>query len=80
MWYPSPREVAKALAPWFRPRALRGIGILVPPSAAEPWISKFPRALSAMAAADTVLSAPLALLGDHVLVHVERTEEPAPAL
>jgi hypothetical protein len=80
VWYPSPREVAGALAPWFRPRALRGIGILVPPSAAEPWISKFPRVVSAMAAVDSKLSAPLALLGDHVLVHVERTEEPAPAL
>jgi len=80
VWYPSPREIARALAPWFRLRAARGIGILVPPSAAEPWISRFPRVVSAMAAADAVLSAPLALLGDHVLIHLERTSQPAPPL
>ena len=78
VWYPSPRAVAAALAPYFRLRAVRGIGIVVPPSAAEPWISRFPRVVSALAAADRKLSAPLALLGDHVLVHLDRTEEPAP--
>jgi ubiquinone/menaquinone biosynthesis C-methylase UbiE len=80
VWYPSPRQVANALAPWFRLRAVRGIGILVPPSAAEPWISRFPRVVGAMAALDSVLTVPLARLGDHVLVHLERTDHPAPAL
>lgn len=80
VWYPSPRKVARALAPFFRMRAVRGIGILVPPSAAEPWISKFPRVVSAMAVVDRAVSAPLALLGDHVLIHVERTTHTAPAL
>jgi SAM-dependent methyltransferase len=78
VWYPGPRKIARALAPWFRLRAVRGIGIFVPPSAAEPWISQFPRVVSAMAAADDVLSAPLALLADHVLIHLARTTEPAP--
>jgi SAM-dependent methyltransferase len=78
VWYPSPRAVAAALAPYFRLSAMRGIGILVPPSGAEPWISRFPRVVSAMAAMDRVLSAPLALLGDHVLVHLERTDQRAP--
>jgi SAM-dependent methyltransferase len=80
VWYPSPGQVADALAPWFRMRAVRGIGILVPPSAAEPWISKFPRVLAAMEALDSALTAPLARLGDHVLLHLERTDHPAPAL
>jgi hypothetical protein len=79
VWYPSPRTVARALAPYFRLRRTRGIGILVPPSAAEPFISRFPRLVDAMAAADRVLTAPLALLGDHVLLDLERTEEPEPA-
>jgi len=78
VWYPSPRSVGRALAPFFRRRAVRGVGILVPPSAAEPWITRFPRALASMEAADRVLSAPLALLADHVLIHLERTEHPAP--
>jgi SAM-dependent methyltransferase len=80
VWYQSPREVAGALAPWFRLRAVRGIGIFVPPSAAEPWASNFPRVVSALGSVDRVLSAPLALLGDHVLIHLERTDIPAPAL
>jgi SAM-dependent methyltransferase len=78
VWYPSPRRVARSLAPYFRMRGVRGIGILVPPSAAEPWISKHPRLVSAMAILDRALSAPMALLADHVLIHLERTTHIAP--
>lgn len=75
VWYPSPWTVASALAPWFRLRRIRGVGILVPPSAAEPFISRFPRLVTALEAADRLLAAPLALLGDHVLLDLERTDE-----
>lgn len=78
VWYPSPRDFARAFAPYFRLRRVRGIGILVPPSAAEPWISRFPRIVSALEAADRVLTAPLARLADHVLLHLERTEVEVP--
>ena len=74
VWYPRPRDFAEAFSPWFRLKRLRGVGILVPPSAAEPWISRFPRVVGAMEAADRVLSAPLARLADHVLLHLERTD------
>lgn len=74
VWYRSPHTWAKALTPCFRLRAVRGIGILVPPSAAEPWISRFPRVLSVLEAVDRKVAAPLAILGDHVLLHFERTE------
>jgi SAM-dependent methyltransferase len=80
VWYPRPRRVARALEPWFRLRAMRGVGIFVPPSAAEPWISRFPRIVSFLAGADRIASAPLALLADHVLLHIERTAESAPEL
>jgi SAM-dependent methyltransferase len=78
VWYPGPRTVARALAPYFRLRRVRGIGILVPPSAAEPWISRFPRVVRGLAAGDRLLTAPLARLGDHVLIHLERTPVEAP--
>jgi hypothetical protein len=78
VWYPSSRDVERALSPWFRLSAVRGIGILVPPSAAEPFVSRFPRLLAALEAADRVLSAPLAPLGDHVLLRLERTSTGAP--
>ncbi|HEX6939821.1 MAG TPA: class I SAM-dependent methyltransferase [Longimicrobiales bacterium] len=77
VWYPRPRDFARAFSPYFRLRRVRGIGILVPPSAAEPWISEFPRVVKAFEAVDRVLTAPLARLGDHVLLHLERTEEEA---
>jgi SAM-dependent methyltransferase len=77
VWYPSASDFAHALAPWFRLRAVDGIGILVPPSAAEPFISRFPRLIAALEAADRMLSRPLAALGDHVLLHLERTSAAA---
>ena len=71
--YPSPREVVGAFAPEFRRVRTRGVGIFVPPSAAEPAISAHPRLLGALEALDRIAERPLALLGDHVLVHLERT-------
>ncbi|HEV7587873.1 MAG TPA: hypothetical protein VGO40_07050, partial [Longimicrobium sp.] len=77
--YHRPREVARAFAPWFRLRRTRGIGVFVPPSAAEPWISRHPRLLRALEALDRAASAPLARLGDHVLFHLERTDVAPPS-
>ena len=75
--YPAPRRYAQAFAPWFRLEAVRGIGILVPPSSAEPFVSRFPRLISGLEAVDRLLSRPLALLGDHVLLDFVRTGAPS---
>ena len=75
--YHRPRDVRTAFAPWFRLRRTRGIGVFVPPSAAEPWISRFPRFVRALEMIDRIAEAPLALLGDHVLYHLVRTDAPA---
>jgi SAM-dependent methyltransferase len=74
--YHRPSDVRTAFAPWFRLRRVRGIGVFVLPSAAEPWISRFPRLVRALEAIDRVAETPLALLGDHVLYHLERTDVP----
>jgi SAM-dependent methyltransferase len=63
----------RAFASWFVLEKRIGIGVTVPPSAAEPWISHQPRLLSAMQTLDRMLSRPLALLGDHVLYQFRRT-------
>jgi SAM-dependent methyltransferase len=76
VWYPRPRDVVRAFAPWFRLRRRRGVGIFVPPSAAEPWISRHPRLLATLEALDRVAAAPLAWLGDHVAFWFERTAVP----
>jgi hypothetical protein len=66
-------DISRALAPWFRLVSRRGIGIFVPPSAAEPWISRHPSVLAALEGIDRVVSRPFAILGDHVLYELERT-------
>ncbi len=71
--YPAPRAFAAAFAPWFVLERTRGIGVFVPPSSAEPWISRAPLALAAAEALDRALARPLALLGDHVLLDFTRT-------
>ena len=62
-----------AFAPFFSLERVRGIGVFVPPSAAEPGISDYPRVLRVLEALDRVASMPLARLGDHVLLRFERT-------
>ncbi|HEU0052763.1 MAG TPA: methyltransferase [Longimicrobium sp.] len=74
--YHRPADVRRAFAPWFRLARTRGIGVFVPPSAAEPWISRHPRLLAILAALDRAAEAPLARLGDHVLYHLVRTDAP----
>jgi SAM-dependent methyltransferase len=67
-----------AMQPWFRVVRRTGIGIFVPPSAAEPWISQHPRLLSILEALDDFAARPFAICGDHILYHFERTRAPAP--
>lgn len=71
--YHRKNDLERMLSPWFRLRSRRGIGIFVPPSAAEPWISSHPRLLSALERLDRLAMRPLAFFGDHVLYRFERT-------
>ncbi|MEX2283324.1 MAG: methyltransferase domain-containing protein [Gemmatimonadota bacterium] len=75
--YPSSREFQSAFAPYFQLERIRGIGVCVPPSAAEPAISSWPRLLSALERLDRFASRPFARLGDHVLLRFTRTHAPA---
>lgn len=77
VWYPGPRRVRRAFEPGFRAVSTHGVGILVPPSAAEPAISRHPRLVSLLERIDRLVERPLAALGDHVLLRLERTAEPA---
>jgi SAM-dependent methyltransferase len=72
--YHRRRDIERDMAPGFRLVGMRAIGLFVPPSAAEPWISRHPRLLAAMAAVDRRLSRLCAPLGDHVLYLFERIE------
>ncbi|MEI9979838.1 MAG: class I SAM-dependent methyltransferase [Edaphobacter sp.] len=67
-------EIVSAFAPRFVLEKRIGIGVTVPPSAAEPWISTQPQLLAAMEKIDRILARPLAMFGDHVLYQFRRTE------
>jgi SAM-dependent methyltransferase len=72
-------DVHRAAAPWFVPERRLGIGVFVPPSAAEPWISRHPALVRCLEAMDRIACRPLAALGDHVLYHLQRTDAPVGA-
>jgi SAM-dependent methyltransferase len=76
--YHRRRALMEAMMPWFRLSRRTGIGIFVPPSAAEPWISTCPRFLQVLEALDRLIEHPLAARGDHILYQFERTQTPAP--
>lgn len=66
-------NLRRSFAPWFELERRVGIGVTVPPSAAEPWISQHPKLLAAMEGIDRVISGPLAILGDHILYQFRRS-------
>jgi SAM-dependent methyltransferase len=73
IYYHRRRELIRAFAPWFTLERRLGIGVTVPPSAAEPWISQHLPLLGAMEALDRGLARPLAMFGDHILYQFRRT-------
>ncbi len=70
--YHRRRDLERAMAPWFRPTGRRGVGVFVPPSAAEPFVSGHPRFLGALERLDQALARPLASFGDHILYRFVR--------
>ena len=72
--YHRARDLARMMSPWFHLESRKGIGVFVPPSAAEPWISSHPRLLGALEALDRLATSPLAALGDHVLYRFLRSQ------
>ncbi len=74
VYYPSVRSLAQAFAPEFQLKRVRGIGVTVPPSYMEPWAERHPRALAFCDRLDSWLRLVpgIKLLGDHVLVRLER--------
>ncbi len=75
IFYHRRKELLRAFAPWFTLEERLGIGVAVPPSAAEPWISNHTRLLGTMEALDRKLARPLAVFGDHILYQFRRTAQ-----
>ncbi len=73
--YHGCRAISTAFGPWFSLERRLGIGIAVPPSAAEPWISSHSRLLAAMETADRLLGYTTPMLGDHVMYQLRRRND-----
>jgi ubiquinone/menaquinone biosynthesis C-methylase UbiE len=73
--YHRRQELVSAFAPWFVLERRVGIGVTVPPSAAEPWISSHPRVLRLMESIDRRVAEKMAAFGDHILYQFRRTAE-----
>ena len=74
--YPSVTTLARAFAPEFRLKSVRGIGVAVPPSYLEPWARRHPRLLQLCEQFDSWLGPcpGIRSLGDHVLVRLQREQ------
>jgi ubiquinone/menaquinone biosynthesis C-methylase UbiE len=72
--YPSVRVLARIFAPEFEVKLVRGVGVTVPPSYMEPWARRHPRALRLCERLDSWFGRcpGIRLLGDHVLVRLQR--------
>ncbi len=74
--YPSVKVVARAFAPEFRLKSIRGIGVAVPPSYLESWAERHRGLLRLCEHADSLLGRcpGIRTLGDHVLVRLQRED------
>jgi hypothetical protein len=74
VYYPTCRKIRRSFAQGFRLISIYGIGITVPPSYVEPWISKHPDLLQTLQRIDAAIyRLPMInRLGDHMLLHLER--------
>jgi hypothetical protein len=73
--YPLVRSLRRVFAPHFGLKAIRGIGVAVPPSYLESWANRFPGMVRAGASADLLLGRcpGIRVCADHVLLRWERT-------
>ncbi|HEV2449485.1 MAG TPA: class I SAM-dependent methyltransferase, partial [Thermoplasmata archaeon] len=74
----TPDEVKSAFAPYFVPRALEGVPVLLPPSDLTIHADRFARRFETLAGWDARVGSwwPFRSLGDHFLLTLERTTTP----
>ncbi|MGO4213556.1 class I SAM-dependent methyltransferase, partial [Terriglobus sp. YAF25] len=77
VYYPTLSTLRSAFLPYFKLRSVRAIGLFVPPSYVESWVRKHPLLLRIFVRLDMVFSRLplLRTLGDHMLLHLEKTGE-----
>ena len=66
--YPTPRELARQLAPTFTTRRRAALGFALPPSYAAGWLDRSPRSLAVLSALERRFARVTAGLADHFLI------------
>jgi SAM-dependent methyltransferase len=76
VWYPTVRQIRRAFSPWFELRAVRAVGLFVPPSYLERWAREHAGTISRLASAEWAVGhwPVLRFLGDHVLVEFGKAD------
>jgi ubiquinone/menaquinone biosynthesis C-methylase UbiE len=81
VYYPTVRKLQSIFSPYFTLHACTGIGVAVPPSYVETSICRYPKILQFLRSLDKTISGlpGFRVIGDHVLLSLKRSSEPAPA-
>jgi ubiquinone/menaquinone biosynthesis C-methylase UbiE len=74
VYYPTLHSIQRSFGPMFRLCSVTGIGIAVPPSYLEEWAHRNPRLFRICETIDLLLCRlpGIRMLGDHMLLHLER--------
>jgi len=72
--YPTPRELACSLNPYFTPVRRSALGFVLPPTFASQWLENSPRLLAALTQVERAAQRwqPLAALADHYIMEARR--------
>jgi SAM-dependent methyltransferase len=77
VYYPKLGELRRQFAPYFELRSVRGVGVAIPPSYLERWVTRHPRLFELLRRIEPLV-ATLPILrstGDHILVRFERVTQ-----
>jgi ubiquinone/menaquinone biosynthesis C-methylase UbiE len=74
VYYPSPRQLEQALAPYFSVVDRRALGIILPPTYAANWLNHRPRLFTAFSRIERLLTRfpVLAAISDHYVIEAQR--------
>lgn len=76
VWYPTVSTLKKTFSPWFSLECITGVGIFVPPSYAEQWVSSHPQAFRFLCWIDRYSKRlpGFRIAGDHMLLRFRRCD------
>lgn len=72
--YPTPKELARSLSPYFAPLRRSALGFALPPTFATSWLENSPRILATLTHIERAAQhwQPLAALSDHYIIEARR--------